>query len=134
MTIQSIAALTAPSLPGDAAASNRNLAQSVENQQAKPVATQTKQAASQVKQTSESAETTPLTESNIQKHLSKINEFLQARNSDVQFTVDKDTGMRVVKVVDHSTKEVIRQFPTEEAIKIAKALDSLQGLLIRQKA
>ncbi|HEX7633662.1 MAG TPA: flagellar protein FlaG, partial [Noviherbaspirillum sp.] len=45
-----------------------------------------------------------------------------------------DTDRPVVKVVDQQTKTVIRQIPTEETLEIAKALDRVQGLLIRQKA
>ncbi|MFC6521248.1 flagellar protein FlaG [Undibacterium arcticum] len=40
----------------------------------------------------------------------------------------------MVKVVDQRTQEVIRQMPSPEALEIAKALDKMQGLLIRQKA
>ena len=32
------------------------------------------------------------------------------------------------------TNEVIRQIPSEEMLEIAKALDRLQGLLVKQKA
>lgn len=46
---------------------------------------------------------------------------LQARN--LQFSIDEDTGKTVVKVVDPTTKEVIRQIPSEEILAIAKALD-----------
>lgn len=114
--------------------SRRSFEQPSETSKAEPVAVQTQQAPRQAEQSKNNPPQTSLKEEDIQKHLSKINEFLDSRNSDVQFTVDKDTGMRVVKVIDHATKETIRQFPTEEAIKIAKALDNLQGLLIRQKA
>jgi len=98
-----------------------------------PVATQTAQAVTQANQV---ASTSPdaISKEELEKHLSKINDFVQMRASNVQFETDKDTGIRVVKVVDTATKEVIRQLPTEEAIRIAKALDQLQGLLIRQKA
>jgi flagellar protein FlaG len=42
----------------------------------------------------------------------------------------------VVKVVDQTTKEVLRQIPTPEALEIAKALESKSstGLLIQQTA
>jgi len=46
---------------------------------------------------------------------------MQARN--LQFSIDEDTGKTVVKVVDPTTKEVIRQIPSEEILAIAKALD-----------
>ncbi len=48
--------------------------------------------------------------------------------------MDDSTGKTVIKVVDSSTNELIRQIPSEEMLEIARALDRLQGLLIRQKA
>lgn len=53
---------------------------------------------------------------------------------DLLFSIDDDTGRTVVKVVDASTDEVIRQIPSEEVLAIAKALDKLQGVLIKQEA
>lgn len=55
-----------------------------------------------------------------------------ARN--LQFSVDEETGRSVVKIVDSSTDEVIRQMPSEELLMIAKALDKFTGLLLKQKA
>lgn len=70
--------------------------------------------------------------SKLEQATQKINQAMLANN--LQFTVDKDTGINVVKVVDTVTKEVIRQFPSEEVLAIAKVLDQLQGLLLREKA
>lgn len=63
-----------------------------------------------------------------------VNKFVQTLSNDLKFTVDEDTGIQVVKVVDTKTKDVIRQFPSEEILAIAQALDKLQGLIIHQKA
>lgn len=64
-----------------------------------------------------------------------INKTLQQANKNLEFTVDSETQDPVVKLVDSETGDVIRQFPTEEALSIAKAIDSFQqGLLIKQKA
>ena len=62
------------------------------------------------------------------------NNFLKTVTNAVEFSIDKDSGSTVVKVVDTATKEVIRQYPSEEMLQIAKALDKIQGLLIQQKA
>lgn len=62
------------------------------------------------------------------------NRFMQALSRNLQFSVDKDTNTTVVKLVDTQTKDVIRQIPSEEMLSIAKALDKLQGLLIKDKA
>ncbi len=64
----------------------------------------------------------------------KANEFVNAMNLGFQFSVDKDTRQVVCKVVNKQTGEVIRQIPSKEMLEIAKALDILQGLIIRKKA
>jgi len=53
--------------------------------------------------------------------------------ADLKFSVDEGTGIHVVQVIDQSSKEVIRQIPSEEVIHIANGLDQLQGLLIKHK-
>lgn len=70
----------------------------------------------------------------LKESVSKINKTIQTLARDLQFTVDEDTQMNVVKVVDTQTKDVIRQIPSEEVLAIAKALDKLQGLLFKDKA
>jgi flagellar protein FlaG len=62
------------------------------------------------------------------------NEFISHVNDNLQFSVDDDTGKTIIKVVDSTTHEVIKQIPSEEMIAIAKAMDKLKGLLIQQKA
>jgi flagellar protein FlaG len=52
----------------------------------------------------------------------------------LQFMVDGETGKTVIRVVDGATKEVIRQIPNEEVLAIARAMDRLQGLLLKGKA
>ncbi|HJV52667.1 MAG TPA: flagellar protein FlaG [Noviherbaspirillum sp.] len=66
--------------------------------------------------------------------LKQINDTLKKLSQDLEFTLDEDSERPVVKVVDQQTKEIIRQIPTQEALDIAKALDRLQGLLIKQQA
>ena len=64
----------------------------------------------------------------------QLNQAIKLMANNLQFTIDEETGIDVVKVVDTDTKEVIRQFPSEEILAIAKAIDQLQGLLVRDKA
>ncbi|MFA6310351.1 MAG: flagellar protein FlaG [Sterolibacterium sp.] len=64
----------------------------------------------------------------------KINRTMQGLGNNLEFTVDSETSMNIVKVVDKETNKTIRQFPSEEALAIAKTLDKLQGMLIRAKA
>lgn len=67
-----------------------------------------------------------------------INKALQSRSQGIEFAMDSDNERMVVKVVDQDTRKVLRQIPSEEALEIAKAidtaLDKMHGVLIRQKA
>lgn len=64
----------------------------------------------------------------------QLNRAIQLTANNLQFAIDKSTGIHVVKVVDTQTNEVIRQFPSEDILAMAKALDQWQGLLVREKA
>lgn len=70
----------------------------------------------------------------LQSALQKIKEFVSATASDINFSIDSESGNTVVKVIDRSTKEVIRQIPSQEFLEMSKALDRLQGLLLKNKA
>lgn len=63
-----------------------------------------------------------------------VRDFVEPINSNLEFSVDNDTGQLVVKIIDRATKEVIRQMPSEEMLAIAKALDSIKGLFVKQTA
>ncbi|MYM26702.1 flagellar protein FlaG [Duganella sacchari] len=73
----------------------------------------------------------------VNEAVSQLNKSSQAKSQGLEFSVDNDTKRTVVKVIDQSTKEVLRQIPTPEALEIAKALESKSsntGLLIQQTA
>lgn len=66
--------------------------------------------------------------------VTKVQKAIEPIASNLVFSIDEDSGRTVVKVIDSSTKETIRQIPSEEVLEIARALDKLQGLLLRQTA
>lgn len=70
----------------------------------------------------------------IKEAVQKINKVMQAMSNDLEFSIDEDTNRTIIKVIDQQTNEVIRQLPAKESLEIAKALDKVQGLLIKQKA
>jgi flagellar protein FlaG len=70
----------------------------------------------------------------LDKAVKSVNDFVSTVNNTLNFSIDEDTGTTVVKVIDNTTKEVIKQIPSEEMLVIAKALDNLKGLLVQQKA
>ena len=70
----------------------------------------------------------------VSKAVQEINKTIQAASQNLEFSVDTEENKVIVKVIDQQTKQVLRQIPTEEALDIAKSLDKLQGLLIKQIA
>lgn len=70
----------------------------------------------------------------VEEAAKSVREFVQPINSNLEFSVNDDTGQLVVKIIDRATKEVIRQMPSEEMLAIAKTLDSIKGLFVKQTA
>lgn len=66
-----------------------------------------------------------------------INQAMRQANKSVELSVDSSTKKPVVKMMDSETGELIRQYPSEEVLAIAQAIDQYlgqQGLLFKQKA
>ena len=67
--------------------------------------------------------------------VSKLNDYVQNVQRNLSFSVDKDSGETVIKVYDAQTKEVIRQIPPDETLKLAASIDQqLSHLLVKEKA
>jgi len=70
----------------------------------------------------------------VQKALEEVEKAVAPMAQSLQFSLGKDSGRTVVKVMDTDTNEVIRQIPSEEVLAISKAVDKLKGLLLKQQA
>ncbi len=81
-----------------------------------------------------STDSEPVTDEKVQQAVDQIQNFTDKVAKNLKFSIDEETGKTVVKLLDTQTQEVIRQFPTEEAISIARTLDKVQGLLFSDKA
>ncbi len=69
--------------------------------------------------------------------VNRLNEYIQNSRRDLHFSVDKDSGRVVVKVIDSATREVIRQIPSEEVVALARGLglkDETTGVLLHTQA
>ena len=64
--------------------------------------------------------------------LQEINKTLHTLSISVQFQIDPDYKEVIIKVVDQENGKVIRQIPSEDVVRIAKAMDNLKGLLFSQ--
>src|SRR5687768_6391871 len=70
----------------------------------------------------------------VKEAVAAANEAMKSIKSELDFSVDDDTGKTVVRVIDKQTGTLIRQMPSREMLEIAKALDRLQGLLVSNSA
>ena len=59
----------------------------------------------------------------------KLNESVQKIQRDLNFSVDDSLGEIVVKVIDRSTKEVIRSIPSEEMLNLSRNIEEVNSLL-----
>jgi flagellar protein FlaG len=50
-------------------------------------------------------------------------------NVRLKFQIDKETGERVIQIVDSESGELVRQIPPEELLHVIKTLENLKGLL-----
>ncbi|MCE2949236.1 MAG: flagellar protein FlaG [Betaproteobacteria bacterium] len=62
------------------------------------------------------------------------NRVVQLLQSKIEFVTDDSSGRMVIKVFDSSSNELIRQIPSEEMLAISRALDRMQGLLVKSEA
>jgi len=57
----------------------------------------------------------------------QIESYLRSNGRSLHFSVDTQSGMTVVSVKDAATGDVIRQIPSEEALRLAHALQTQGG-------
>jgi flagellar protein FlaG len=70
----------------------------------------------------------------VERAVEEVNASLEMRSVGLQFEIDKDTDKVIVKVIDRTSGEVIRQMPSEEVVRIAKLLGKVPGLLVSHGA
>ncbi|MDN7139146.1 flagellar protein FlaG [Pseudomonas sp. JQ170] len=62
-----------------------------------------------------------------------IQAFVKAAERQLEFSIDDSTGQVVVKVIARQSGEVIRQLPSEAALKLAQNLNDASSLLFATK-
>ena len=70
----------------------------------------------------------------LEKAVTDMREFVQASQRNLDFSIDDSTGKVVVKVIATDSGEVIRQIPSETALKLAQNLSDASSLLFDTKA
>ena len=70
----------------------------------------------------------------LEKAVSDIQAFARSNQRKLDFSIDDTTGVMVVKVIASDSGEVIRQLPSEMALKLAQNLADPHSLLFQGKA
>lgn len=77
----------------------------------------------------------PVDRTQLEAAVAKMAETLNLQEPpQLAFSIDEESNRTIVRVTDASTGELIRQLPSEEALAIARSLDKMQGLLLKQQA
>ncbi|CAG9168605.1 flagellar protein FlaG [Cupriavidus respiraculi] len=66
--------------------------------------------------------------------VAELNDLLKGTWVSLRIDIDKESRHVVTTVVDRDTGDVIRQIPSEEFLRVSRAMNKLQGLLVSQKA
>ncbi len=66
--------------------------------------------------------------------VSNLQAFAQSIQRDLSFSLDDASGRVVIEVRDQASGDVIRQIPSEEALKLMKHLEEARSLLFHETA
>ncbi len=65
----------------------------------------------------------------VKSAVAEIEKFLSETRRNLQFSTDEESGKIVVKVIASDSGELIRQIPSEEALRIAQSLSDVKSVL-----
>ena len=65
----------------------------------------------------------------VEKAVERLNQLMTSHQCSLRFEIDASSGRTVITVVNDATKEVVRQIPSPELLRIARNLDDLGSLI-----
>lgn len=95
------------------------------------------QAATATMEVAETRKNDSMTEADREQVLAAVTEmqdYVDAAGRNIQFQLDDDSGRMVVKVTEASTGDVIRQMPSEEALRLAENMAEIRSVLFSGEA
>lgn len=88
------------------------------------------QSAISVKKQDQVESEAPLTSLQLEKVAQQLQDFVGEMNRGLEFSVDKDSGRDVIKVIDKTSGDLLKQYPSEEVLTlVAKLSDSVGGFI-----
>jgi len=66
--------------------------------------------------------------------VSDLQDFVQSVRRDINFNLDDESGRVVINVTEAASGDIIRQLPSEEALRLSENLSEIRSLLFEAKA
>jgi flagellar protein FlaG len=66
----------------------------------------------------------------LEKVAQQLQDFVGEMNRGLEFTVDKDSGRDVIKVIDKNSGELVKQYPSEEVLTLVAKLSEMVGSFV----
>lgn len=70
----------------------------------------------------------------LDKAVASMSSFIQSVQRNLDFSVDDTSGEVVIKVVDTESGRLVRQIPSEEALRLSEKLEELRSLMFETRA
>ena len=70
---------------------------------------------------------------NLDQAINQLNEVMRDGGRNITFSMDEDRGTPIILVKKQDTGEVIRQIPSEVAIRVGHSLDAIKGILLNKQ-
>ena len=70
----------------------------------------------------------------LQAVVSDMQDFVQSVRRDIYFQLDDTSGQVVINVTEATSGDVIRQIPSEEALRLSESLSEIRSLLFEAEA
>lgn len=66
--------------------------------------------------------------------VASMSSFVQSVQRNLAFSIDESSGDVVIKVVEHESGKLVRQIPSEEALRLSEQLEELRSLMFEARA
>lgn len=66
----------------------------------------------------------------LEQAVAKLNEYVQNTERKLNFQLDEEAGLTIIRVYDKQSEELIRQIPSEEAVSLAQKLNQEEPLML----
>ncbi len=113
---------------GSAASSSKGIVSPQKGEPESSVKQAENQAQLQALQKQSGEEQVERSDESVKEAVTRLNDYVQSVQRDLQFQLDDSSGKTIVTVLDSQTNEVVRQIPDDVALRLARELQQDEPL------